>query len=188
MAHPLHKLVGDYVTEYIKSRNLTHYKIIKDPACGTNVGNNRQNIPLFCSSKKSNKTEYCNVDVLILRDNKIYIIFEIEESTINPTRICGKFLTSALSTYVIHDMTSAEPIPMSSSVWFIQIMNTSNLKTATSKFVQWENIKTSISNIIPVKGSSIDRYELIYGKVSDFNATIKDKLVLCLDQAFSKGE
>jgi len=159
MKHPLHKIVG----ECIGSHKLPNCEIIKDPACG-----GEQNVPLFCSEDKSNKTEYCNVDLLILRDDKIRVVIEIEETDIKPTQICGKFLTSALSRYFIHECKNNVPVGMSDSVFFIQILNTSRLKEGTVKPDQWINLERSIMNILPIKGSKIREYKLLYGNVSDF--------------------
>lgn len=63
--HPLHKFIGELIDDDAIS---SPFKIVKDPACG-----GRHNIPFFCSKKKSNKTEYCNVDLLILKNNKIKV-------------------------------------------------------------------------------------------------------------------
>ena len=175
MEHPLHRIVG----ECVDSKEFPNCKIIKDPACG-----GRQNIPLFCSEKKSNATEYCNVDLLILKDNKIRVIIEIEEANVKPTQICGKFLTSALSSYFIHESENSGPISMDDSVLFIQILDTSKLKEdKTSKIEQWENIQKSIENIIPVEDSKIDNYKLIYGNISEFKANGKKgiELINCIE-------
>lgn len=158
MEHPLHKIVGGC----ININDFPNCKIIKDPAC-----DGQQNVPLFCSRDKSNKTEYCDVDLLMIKDNKIRVIIEIEETDVKPTQICGKFLTSALSSYYIHDSENNTPIGMRDSVLFIQILNTSQLKEKTSKIKQWENLERSIKNILPI--DQIRKYKLLYGNVSDFN-------------------
>jgi len=157
--HPLHKTVG----ECIDSHKFSNCKIIKDQACG-----GQQNIPLFCRKKKSNETEYCNVDLLILKDNKIRVIIEIEETDITPIQICGKFLTSALSSYYIHESENNIRIGMSDSVSFIQILDKSQLKVASRKPEQGENLEKSIRKILPIKGSKIGKYKLLYGNISDF--------------------
>jgi len=157
--HPLHKVIG----ECIDSHKFPNCKIIKDPACG-----GEQNVPLFCSEDKSNKTEYCNVDLLILKDHKIRVIIEIEETDITPIKICGKFLTSALSRYFIHESENNIPRGMSVSVSFIQILNTARLKAGAAKSNQWKNLEESIRNTLPIEGSRIRRYKLLYGNVSDF--------------------
>jgi hypothetical protein len=156
MEHQLHKIIGDC----IKGTEFPDCKIITDPACG-----GQHNVPLFCSDVKSNETEYCNVDLLVIKDNKIRVIIEIEETDVKPTQICGKFLTSALSSYYIHDSENT-PIGMSDSVLFIQILDTSQLKEKTSKIKQWKNLEKSIKNLLPFK--KIKKYKLLHGNGSDF--------------------
>ena len=168
--HPLHKLIGDMIRE----SEFPNYTIIRDRACGGN-----QNIPLFCSPVKSNQTEYCNVDLLILKYNKIRVIIEIEETDITPSQICGKFLTSALSSYFIHSTRNDVPIGMGDSVSFIQILNTSELKgDKTAKFNQWKNIQDSIKEIVPIKNSKIDDYKLFFGDTSSFTEEDKRKEII----------
>ena len=167
MDHPLHKVIGDM----IQDSEFPNCTIIKDPACSGS-----QNVPLFCSNKKSNQTEYCNVDLLILKDNKIGVIIEIEEANIKPTQICGKFLTSALSSHFIHTTQNDVPIGMGNSVAFIQILDTSKLKEdKTSKIEQWKNIEKSIQNIVPVNSSRINNYRLFFGNPSNFREENKRK-------------
>jgi hypothetical protein len=105
--------------------------LIRDKACGGN-----QWIPLFLSDAKSRKTELCNVDLLVLKDNKIRLIVEIEESNVKPTQVCGKFLCSALSRYYIHEAEGNIPVEMGANVAFIQVVDTCDLKIdRTSKLV-----------------------------------------------------
>ncbi|RJS72879.1 hypothetical protein CW714_04015 [Methanophagales archaeon] len=175
MEHPLHKIVG----ECINSNVFPNCKIIKDPACG-----GQQNVPLFCSRDRSNETEYCNVDLLIIKDNKIRVIIEIEETEVKPTQICGKFLTSALSSYYIHDSENNTPIGMSGSVLFIQILDTSQLKEKTSKIKQWGNLEKSIKNLLPI--GKIRKYKLLYGTIPDFKNRKGNKcaeLIACIKEA-----
>jgi hypothetical protein len=160
MNHQLHKKIGDIVQD----SEFSGCKIVKSTECG-----GKQNIPLFCSKVKSNETEYCNVDLLILKNNRIKVIIEIEEANIKPTQICGKFLTSALSPHYVHESENNKIIDMDNSVSFVQILDTSKLKMdKTSKIEQWKNIEKSIQNIIPVKGSKIDKYKLFFGDISEF--------------------
>lgn len=150
--HPLHKIIADKI-----ERALPPHSLIRDEAC-----RGYQRIPLFCEGKKSRETEYCNVDLLVLKKNKIKAIIEIEESNVKPTQICGKFLTSALARYYIHDNKRNEPVEMSDSVAFIQIVDTSKLvKEKTSKPQQWEALEKSINRIIPLKNSRITSYRLL---------------------------
>jgi hypothetical protein len=149
--HPLHKIIADKI-----ENTLPPHRLIRDEACGGD-----QRIPLFYDTRKSRETEYCNVDLLVLKGNKIKAIIEIEESNVKPTQICGKFLTSALARYYIHDNERNEPVEMNDSVAFIQIVDTSKLvKEKTSKFKQWKALEESINRIIPLKNSKITKYRL----------------------------
>lgn len=172
--HSLHKLVGDCVEKCIKKINKekhVEFIAIKDPAVGTNDGK-KQYIPLFSEREKSNAAKYCNVDLIIIKDDKVFVIIEIEESDIKPTQICGKFLTSALSNYYIYN--SQEPIGMNENVLFIQILDGSKLKkNRSTKYKQAENLIKDITSLIERKENkigNITRYELIfYCKKEDNN-------------------
>lgn len=151
-AHSMHKTIGDIFEHALPPG----YSLIRDKACG-----GKQRIPLFCIAKKSRETEYCNVDLLALKENKVKTIVEIEESNVKPTQICGKFLTSALANFYIHDSKRNEPIEMGDSVTFIQIVDTSKLvKGKTSKLKQWKALEESINSILPLKNSGITKYRL----------------------------
>ena len=169
MNHPFHELIGRSINNDV----FPDCKIIRDPACGGD-----QHIPLFCSEERSRETEYCNVDLLIVDNNKIKVIIEIEEANIKPTQICGKLLTSALAKYFIHESENNEHIGMAKSVLFIQILDVSKLKIGkTAKTRQWQKLEKSIQNIIPVKDSAIDRYRIFSGKYPDFDSK---ELLMCI--------
>jgi len=154
MTNQLHIDIGKEIKKIEKS-NIANCVVKLDQACqGT------QNIPLFSTSYKSSMTRYCNVDILILKDDKISVIIEIDESNIKPTQICGKFLTSAIAKYYIHEPDNVA-VSMSDSVLFIQLVSTDNLKTdLTSKIEQFRNIEESIQKIIPLSESKITKYLL----------------------------
>jgi len=149
--HELHVKIGDLIDDSLGK----HSQLVRDQDCG-----GKQQIPLFCSEEKSNKTKYCNVDLLVIQDGKIRVIVEIEESDVKPTQICGKFLTSALARYYIHETEDNLPIGMHDSVTFIQVVDTSKLKRLSLKPYQWKNLESSIGNILPIKGSNIKEYRL----------------------------
>jgi hypothetical protein len=169
MSHPLHKVIGKIIEKNVPSG----YELAIDRACG-----GEQNIPLFSSKKKSNQTEYCNVDLLILKKDKIKVLIEIEEADTKPTQICGKYLTSALSSYYIHKSKDDIPISMDDSVLFVQILDTENLvKEKTQKPNKWTNIERSIRGIIPIKGSKIEEYKIFSGDKSEFCGEMGNKLI-----------
>lgn len=151
----IHKKVGKILSKAIPADS--GYTLLRDPACG-----GKQHIPLFYTLKKARMTEYCNVDLLVLKDNEIKVIVEIEESNVKPTQICGKFLTSALSKYYIHDSAKNKPAKMADSVSFIQIVDTSKLvRDKTAKFEQWKALEKSINGILRIKDSKITDYRLL---------------------------
>ncbi len=179
--HPLHKVVSDAITE----ANLPDCTVVKEPACGGN-----QRIPLFCSAENSRHTEYCNVDMLVLASNRVKVIVEIEEATITPIQVYGKFLASALSSFFIHEYKNDVPIEMNHSVLFTQILDTSKLKrNKTAKMKQWRNIERSIQNVIPLEGNRIDHYKLFYRNSNDFElgGAERNKLVDYIRPFFAKA-
>lgn len=124
----------------------------------------------FSFNNKSNSTEICNVDAIIIRNNKIKIVIEIEESNVKPTQILGKMMATALSKYYIHNNDFNEPIEMDNEMCFIQILDTSKLKKElSSKPNQWINIRDTILNILPIKNSKLRYYELFFGDQKDIN-------------------
>ena len=165
--HELHVLIGNLIENSLSSG----CQLVRDMAC-VHVGIIKQQIPLFCSAEKSNKTKYCNVDLLVIRDGTIRVIIEIEESNVKPTQVCGKFLTSTLARYYIHE-TEEKPIGMHDSVTFIQVVGTSKLKRLSVKPEQWKNLEASIRNILPLKDSNIKEYRL-------FTDGELDELVDCI--------
>lgn len=159
MNHQLHRLIGKIIKENFSSEE---FEVLLDRACG-----GEQNIPLFSTRKKSRATEICDVDILIMKNGKIKVIFEIEESNVKPTQICGKFLTSALSSYYIDKKNKV--FPMDNSVLFIQILDTSKLnEDKTSKLIKWANVEQAIKDILPIKDRNLDHYKIFFGDVSDF--------------------
>lgn len=149
--HPLHKEIADQLESI-----LPPYSLVRDEACDGD-----QRIPLFYDKEKSRATEYCNVDMLVLRENRVRAIIEIEESNVKPTQICGKFLTSALAKYYIHENKENAPVEMFDSVTFIQIVDSSKLKKNSVKPKQWKALERSIQSILPLRNSRITSYILV---------------------------
>ena len=126
---------------------------------------------------------------MILKKKEIKVILEVEESNTRPIQICGKFLTSVLSSYFIHETTNDSYIPMSDSVLFIQVVDTSKLnEEKTSKIEQWKNIEKSINDSSLVGIGKVKRYELYFGKVDDFKETIETKLISCISEFLTSSQ
>lgn len=172
MPHPLHEVISDLAAEVLP----THFTLVKDPACQGN-----QRIPLFCSDKRSWATKYCDVDLLVLHNNRIRLIVEIEESNVKPTQIAGKFLTSALASHFIHDKHGVTAIPKDVRLVFFQFVDTTRLKAKSVKRKQWENIERSIQSILPLGG--IIEYRLFCGDTAEFLGPSRQAVSEAISQA-----
>lgn len=193
-SHPLHLAIGgilDGVHQSLPDDRRAACVLIKDPACvgGPSPHYVRvpQNIPLFCSAVRSNPTEYCNVDALVLLGGKIKVIVEIEESALGPTQVFGKFLTSAAAHCYVHDVDGAAPVLKDDRVLFVQVMDTSDLKPRSTKQQQWANIESSVRSLLPL--GSINQYHLIYGDEDAFlpGQPTAARLAACVADALVEG-
>jgi len=152
--HPLHRAIGDFLRQMEFSSN-------SQPLWAQECGG-QQNIPLFCSQDKANHTELCNVDFLVLQNQKVKLILEIEESGLLPTKICGKFLTSALSTQFIHRVLGDQPLPMDEEVTFIQVLDSTMLQPNTAKMKQGLELQRAIQKALEFRWTKIRFYHLIF--------------------------
>jgi hypothetical protein len=138
--HPLHKVVGELLEEFAKKNN---FLARLDDACGGD-----QHIPLFLDSK-SNENSLCKVDAMLLKkvnDKKeVVAVIEIEESGFIPTKICGKYLTTALSTLYDHEK-DGSIVLKPKSIKFIQIVDTSSLESNSDIPEKLRKIGDSIQN------------------------------------------
>lgn len=156
MTHPLHEKIGKAL-----SMLEDQFEIILDPAC---AGDSTQHIPLFLEEEKSYDTQICKVDALILQQNKVDTIIEIEESSISPTQICGKFLTSALSRYFIHEIQAGKYAVEGAK--FIQVLDDKKLSEGSKKQLQSTKIEEKIRDILGNFGS-ISEYHIIWSSDLD---------------------
>lgn len=155
--HPLHFQVGELFSELLRECSLTEqgYSLVFDMACG-----GAQRVPLFISSDKSRKTWFCDVDLLVTKEEAVKAIVEIEESNVKPVQVFGKFLASAVSKFYLHDSVG-EAMRFDTDVAFIQFVDSSKLKRGkSSKVDQWRNIGNSIRAVVPLKDSRVTRYDL----------------------------
>jgi hypothetical protein len=176
LEHQLHIEIGNI----IKTLELPNMEVITDPAC-----DGEQHIPLFVESIKSRKTQYCNVDVLVIMNDLVRVIVEIEESDVKPTQVCGKFLTSALSNYYIHKNKKNKEIPIIDAL-FLQILSSSKLSIGSSKQYQWKNLEKSIQDIIPLQKSEIIEYRLVFEDPEYLHQTINDEVLSIIKTFLSK--
>jgi hypothetical protein len=154
MVHPLHVAVAEELQHRLAGRG----ELIKDPACG-----GTQYLPLFVGDIKRRDTRMCDVDLLIVLGGRVMVIVEIEESGFLPTKICGKFLQSAIATHFIHDSRPESALPYGKCVLFVQVLDGSKcLKPGTQKDKQGRLIEEKIRSILPLKGSSITDYRMFF--------------------------
>lgn len=151
--HPLHLAVADT----IERRGIGPAVLYRDEACG---GSPRQRLPLFLGKRRSSCTRLCNVDLLVIKEDAIKVVIEIEESASKPTTICGKFLTSVLATHFIHDSLNAEPIQVSDSALFVQVINTSKLPKGTNKLCQYELLESELKKLLRTLTKHVKKYKL----------------------------
>jgi len=157
--HKLHLIVGDLIANNIKTNGT---EVVRDSACG-----GIQQIPLFLGEKMRGNV-LTNVDLMILKKNKIKVIIEIEESDLTPLHICGKFLAPLLCDEYIHSTKDNKKIGMDSAVLFIQILDKTKLPENTKKKEQGKKIEEAINKFIeqdekfptrkPLRGN-LDRFD-----------------------------
>jgi len=154
MTHPLHVAVAQEI--HLRLNGLG--ELIKDSACG-----GTHSLPLFIGSCRGRDTRMCQVDMLIVLTGYFKVIIEIEESGFLPTKICGKFLQSAIATHFIHDSRMEHILPYADKVTFVQVLDASKcLKQGSRKDRQAKLIEEKISSIIPLNGSTIMTYRLFF--------------------------
>lgn len=161
MSHPLHVEIGTFLKGITLPANC---RLLLAPECG-----GTHNLPLFCCQQKSNDAEYCNVDALVVKDGKVCFLMEIEESGLIATKICGKFLTSALSSHFIHDVLNNAVTPMDNQVTFVQVMDTTKLDLRTKKIKQGQSLERSIQSILSLRSVAVYRLFFVRG-VDEFRS------------------
>jgi hypothetical protein len=148
--HPLHEKVGCLLNE-LKSGNID---VFLDEACGICDGKSKQQISLFAGDTKKRKDRLCKVDAMIAKDGFCKAVVEIEESGFHPTKICGKYLTTALST---HYLRGSENIELKKDgVFFLQIIDAKEFTK-----VKKEQLKSIAKFINAKKSGCVKRYELL---------------------------
>jgi len=165
--HKLHEKVGELLEQFVKENS---FIARLDSACGGD-----QYIPLFYAPK-ANATCLCNVDAMLLKEvngnKEVVAIIEIEESDITPTNICGKYLTTALSSQYNHEK-DGNIVLKPNSIKFIQIVDASS--ETNDKKSQLINIGDLIRNKLC---GCVRSYDIILANNND----LKNKLGTILNE------
>jgi hypothetical protein len=153
--HPLHVAVGNFLQQLSLPPGCD---LLLAPECGGTEGC----LPLFCSATKSNATQFCEADAIILKAGKICFTLEIEESCLRPTNTFGKFFQAACCTH----LSILRPlIATKEAATFVQVLDSTSLKfptygRQTTKPGQGRNIEQAIQRMLPL--GDFVKYRLFY--------------------------
>src|SRR5688572_14141152 len=129
--HSFHKVVADVI-----SASGPEGEFFWDGACG-----GTQNLRLAPMPAGKRGGWLTQVDGLYIKDSKVELILEIEEEHVcgfTPNRLNGKFLSAALCSYFVPR--SESPVPFSSNVSFVHVVNQRGLNANSSKTRQYEDL------------------------------------------------
>ncbi len=156
-------------------------RVLRAPECG-----GEHNLPLFYSAKKSNATEFCDVDILILKGGQVRLIIEIEEVERGPGKLFGKFAVPAVCWGYIYGP-SSEDARMGERVVFVQIVSTADIQPNSSKLEQWRFVETAIRELMPLKGKGARMvgYHLFAGSAADFRGALGRALLAHIHDALA---
>jgi hypothetical protein len=158
MKHEFHNTIR----EVLSVLDVGRFRFLWDEACG---GLTR--LPLFREASKSRQSWYTCPDAILHDGSAVKLILEIEEAGetgFHPAHLFGKFNAAVHSRFFIAEASAALPL---SSVMFIQIVNTSGLKIASRKRIQYENIEIDIRAELPRQ--HISSYYLMAGDSDEFS-------------------
>jgi len=161
--HPLHKAVADIFDDIKGKFNFSYFEILKDEACGGN-----KHLPFFLNFKPSRDSAVSNVDLMILKNNKVKLVCEIEESGFNPTKIFGKiFSTASAKVCRLYENQNHRYLDFDNNAIFLQIICNESFQENSLKEQQGMIIENEINSKLINYNSWIKKYRLIYGNVAD---------------------
>lgn len=165
IVHDLHQAVAKAID--ILSAPIDNLEVYFDEAC--EIDNKpKMRLPFFLTEEAHNDTEITNVDLMILKGEKVKLVCEIEESDITPTRTYWKIFSAATAKMCkLKDNTRYE---LNDNGVFIQVLSSKKLNKENSKKIsQGINIEMAINDFLKSQCSWIKEYYLIYGEVNDFS-------------------
>jgi hypothetical protein len=125
-------------------------------------------LPFYLSVNAQRDTCVSNVDLMIIKNNKIKLVCEIEESGYNPTKIYGKVFSTASA--IMSKVDSGTKYDLDKNGVFLQIISSNKLSKYSKKKFQGKNIEVAINDIFKKAGLWIKEYHLIYGDENYFQA------------------
>ena len=176
--HKLHQVVGEIVSRNFKEN------VKLDYACCKNE-DFKQQLPLFSSEDATRETQLCKVDMLVVSENEVKVVIEIEESGRIPTKICGKFITTALAK--LYKPYKGKALFLASPLLFIQVLSSNGIPNKSSIPNQLCNIEKAMRNISNVNGRQM-YYFLFVGKPDDkFEREIGLKIIDRINEFLKTG-
>jgi hypothetical protein len=165
--HMLHKQVAETIFKVGAKHS---YNVIVDTDCiFPNYNGIAQHLPFFISYRPARESEVSNVDIVLIKDEKIKLVCEIEESGYIPTKIFGKlFSTASAKICRLKNSTKHKYYELDDNSVFIQVISTTGLDELSLKEKQGQLIENEINNNLKTINSWIKKYRLIYGDVKDF--------------------
>ncbi len=165
--HPLHKQVAETIFNIAKTHSL---KVIVDKDCKFRAYSGiEQQLPFYLSFRPATESTVSMVDVILIKDNKVKLVCEVEESGFNPTKIFGKlFSTASAKICRLKDKTKYSIYELDKNSVFIQVILSENFSKSSKKEKQGQLIENEINHKLNLYNSWIKQYRLIYGKEIDF--------------------
>lgn len=163
--HDLHQAVAKAIE--IVSDRIADLEVEFDEACEEN-NKLKKRLPFFLTNEAHNDTEITNVDLMILKGNKVKLVCEIEESDITPTRTFGKIFSVASAK--MSKLKDGTRYNLDQNGVFVQVLSSKKINKDNSKKIsQGFNIEKAINELLNSQCSWIKKYYLIYGDVNSFN-------------------
>lgn len=161
--HQIHRKIGGLLSK----NELPQVTIFRDSACQSHDGDDgepekKHRITLYKGAGPE-RVRMCDVDILAFRDERKYVIIEIEESNVKPVQVFGKFFASAHSTH--YDRKQIDKSPLR----FIQVLVAApaNLK-GSGKPEQWKALEAIIKDHAREWPDRTVEYFLLWGGPEDF--------------------
>ena len=165
--HPLHKQVAETIFRIGKANS---YEVIVDKDCKFNgyLGVDQQ-LPFYLSFRPASESTVSMVDVMLLKDGKVKLVCEIEESGFNPTEIFGKlFSTASAKICRLKEKSKYSIYELDKDSIFVQVISSKDFSEDSKKEKQGQLIENEINHKLNLHNSWIKQYRLIYGKETDF--------------------
>jgi len=160
----LHKTIAIAFDAIIKQYK-PMVSIEKDKAC-----NGTKSLTFFISFIPSRESAISQVDLIVLKNEKIILVCEIEESGFHPGKLFGKlFSTASAKICRLVVPTGHQYLEFDENAIFVQIVSTESFnKDKSFKVDQGQLIENEIFNKLTIYNSWITKYRLLFGDINDF--------------------